>query len=840
MNLLVIDGNSLINRAFYGVRPLTTKDGRFTNGIYGFLNMMMKLESDFHPDSVAVAFDLKAPTFRHKLYSEYKAGRKGMPPELAEQMPVLKELLTLMGIKIIEKEGYEADDIIGTLASACENSGNFCYIATGDRDSFQLVSDNVNVLLTATVMGRPEIIVYDKNKISEKYNGLTPKNLIDVKALMGDSSDNIPGVAGVGEKTAVTLISTFKNLENLYDNIESPEIKNAARNKLINDKEKAFLSRELGTICCEVPIDKVIENYSIQPHDETVLAAFLADLELFKIIERMGLQNIRPTVTDNAEKNEIKFNKVKLNDILKNDTINLLYYQNYIVVSNKNEYAVFEYDDNFLFSLNDKKIRVYDSKEFYHINPELNIVFDCTLAAYLLNPSASSYNLTRLFDEYKVPDISVSNIEAENVGIQFAILCDTLYREIEDKEQMHLLNEIEIPLAKVLADMENAGFMIDVDGIREYDKQLEQKIEELKGLIFSLVGYEFNLNSPIQLGVALFEKLELPTGKKTKKGYSTSAEVLENLRDKHPAVNYLLEYRQLSKLKSTYCDGLLKVVCGDNRIYSTFNQTETRTGRISSTEPNLQNIPVKTQYGSLFRQYFVAPEGKVLCDADYSQIELRVLAHIADDKAMKEAFNNDIDIHRLTASTAFSVPVDEVTPSMRSAAKAVNFGIVYGIGAFSLAKDIKVSFGEAKQYIDNYMSTYTGVAEYMKKVVEDATESGYVKTLFNRRRYVSELKASNAIQRGFGERIARNAPIQGTAADIIKIAMIRVYKRLKAELPTARLILQVHDELIVEADVTDVQKASMILKEEMEGAFNLSVPLTADVNVGTTWLEAKG
>ena len=840
MNLLVIDGNSLINRAFYGVRPLTTKDGRFTNGIYGFLNMMNKLESDFHPDSVAVAFDLKAPTFRHKLYSEYKAGRKGMPPELAEQMPVLKELLTLMGIKIIEKEGYEADDIIGTLASACENSGNFCYIATGDRDSFQLVSDNVNVLLTATVMGRPEIIVYDKNKISEKYNGLTPKNLIDVKALMGDSSDNIPGVAGVGEKTAVTLISTFKNLENLYDNIESPEIKNAARNKLINDKEKAFLSRELGTICCEVPIDTVIENYSIQPHDETVLAAFLADLELFKIIERMGLQNIRPTVTDNAEKNEIKFNKVKLNDILKNDTINLLYYQNYIVVSNKNEYAVFEYDDNFLFSLNDKKIRVYDSKEFYHINPELNIVFDCTLAAYLLNPSASSYNLTRLFDEYKVPDISVSNIDAENVGIQFAILCDTLYREIEDKEQMHLLNEIEIPLAKVLADMENAGFMIDVDGIREYDKQLEQKIEELKGLIFSLVGYEFNLNSPIQLGVALFEKLELPTGKKTKKGYSTSAEVLENLRDKHPAVNYLLEYRQLSKLKSTYCDGLLKAVCGDNRIYSTFNQTETRTGRISSTEPNLQNIPVKTQYGSLFRQYFVAPEGKVLCDADYSQIELRVLAHIADDKAMKEAFNNDIDIHRLTASTAFSVPVDEVTPSMRSAAKAVNFGIVYGIGAFSLAKDIKVSFGEAKQYIDNYMSTYTGVAEYMKKVVEDATESGYVKTLFNRRRYVSELKASNAIQRGFGERIARNAPIQGTAADIIKIAMIRVYKRLKAELPTARLILQVHDELIVEADVTDAQKASMILKEEMEGAFNLSVPLTADVNVGTTWLEAKG
>ena len=840
MKLLVIDGNSLINRAFYGVRPLTTKDGRFTNGIYGFLNMMMKLTSEYNPDSVAVAFDLKSPTFRQKIYSEYKAGRKGMPPELAEQMPVLKELLTLMGIKIIEKEGYEADDIIGTLAASCEKSGHFCYIATGDRDFFQLIGDNVNVLLTATVMGRPEIVVYDNGKIAEKYNGLTPKNLIDVKALMGDSSDNIPGVTGVGEKTAVSLISTFKNLENLYENIESPEIKNTARTKLINDKEKAFLSRELGTICCNVPIDTVIENYAIQPYDESVLSAFLADLELFKIIERMGLENVRSTATESVKENEIKFNKVEINDILKSDSINLLYYQNYIVISNDNDYAIFEYEDDFLFNLADKKLRVYDSKEFYHINPDLNIVFDCTLAAYLLNPSASSYNLSRLFDEYKIPDVSASDKEAENVGIRFAILCDTLYCEIDEKEQMHLLNDIEIPLAKVLADMENAGFMIDVEGIREYDKQLELKIEELRGLIFSLVGYEFNLNSPIQLGVALFEKLGLPAGKKTKKGYSTSADVLENLRDKHPAVDYLLEYRQLSKLKSTYCDGLLKVVCDDGRIYSTFNQTETRTGRISSTEPNLQNIPVKTQYGSLFRQYFVAPEGKVLCDADYSQIELRVLAHIADDKAMKEAFNNDVDIHRLTASSAFSVPVDEVTSSMRSAAKAVNFGIVYGIGAFSLAKDIKVSFGEAKQYIDNYMSTYTGVADYMKKVVEEATKSGYVKTLFNRRRYVSELKASNAIQRGFGERIARNAPIQGTAADIIKIAMIRVYNRLKVELPTARLILQVHDELIVEADTADASKASTILKEEMESAFKLSVPLTADVNVGTTWLEAKG
>ena len=840
MKLLVIDGNSLLNRAFYGIRLLTTKDGRFTNGIYGFLNMMLKICGECEPDAIAVAFDLRAPTFRHKMYSEYKAGRKGMPEELAQQMPVLKEILTLMGISIIEEEGYEADDIIGTLSAACKNTGNFCYIATGDRDSFQLVGDNTNVLLTATVMGKPEVVRYDIDKIAEKYNGLTPDMLIEVKALMGDTSDNIPGVAGVGEKTAVALINSFKTLENIYDNIDSSEIKNGVRAKLINDKDNAFLSRELGKICCEVPIDTNIENYTVKPHDNGKLAYALADLELFKLIERMGLENERVEVAETESKTKQSFKIVSVNDVIGEEVIDLIYYQNDIVLVSGEKIAATEYDDEFLFSIGDKKIRVYDSKELYHINLNLNVVFDCTLAAYLLNPSAPNYDLSRLLQEYKISEINVSENESINIGAQFSLLCNCLNELVKENNQEKLLSDIEIPLAKVLADMEMSGFMVDSKGIEDYGNQLEAKINELSAKIYELVGYEFNLNSPIQLGTALFEKLGLPAGKKTKKGYSTNAEVLEGLRDKHPAVEYLLEYRQLAKLKSTYCDGLLKVTCDDNRIYSTFNQTETRTGRISSTEPNLQNIPVKTQYGSIFRKFFIAPEGKLLCDADYSQIELRVLADISKDKAMTNAFITDIDVHTLTASQAFGVPVDDVTPAMRSKAKAVNFGIVYGIGAFSLAKDIHVSYSEAKQYIESYLKTYTGVSEYMDRVVEEAKKNGYVETAFNRRRYLPELTASNNMLRSFGERVARNAPIQGTAADIIKIAMIKVYNRLKTELPNAKLILQVHDELIVEADECDSAAAAKILQEEMESAFNMSVPLVADVNIGKTWLEAKG
>lgn len=840
MKLLVIDGNSLVNRAFYGVRPLTTKDGRFTNGIYGFLNMMLKLRDECSPDCIAVAFDLKAPTFRHKMYSEYKAGRKGMPDELAQQLPPLKEIIGLMGIKILETEGYEADDIIGTLASACRKNGDFCYIATGDRDSFQLVGDSVNVMLTATVMGRPEVVVHDLNKIAEKYNGLTPDKLIDVKALMGDSSDNIPGVAGVGEKTAVALITRFGSLDGVYENIDSPDIKPGVRSKLIKDKDNAYLSQKLGEICCNVPIDTDIAHYTVSQRDDIKLAATLADLEMFKMIERLGLSDAKIESVEKKDEPKHNFAVVSIDDILQSDEIDLLYYQDDIAAVSGEKIAIAEYSDQLLSRFRGKKLRVYDSKELYHIDSELTVTLDCTLAAYLLNPSARNYELLDLLRAYGIGEVTAFGNESADTAARFSLLCNELSAQIAKSGQTALLNDIELPLARVLSDMESVGVAVDAAGIEQYGDQLETQINELSAKIYELVGYEFNLNSPMQLGTALFEKLGLPAGKKTKTGYSTGAEVLENLRDKHPAVEYLLEYRQLSKLKSTYCDGLLKVVCDDGRIYSTFNQTETRTGRISSTEPNLQNIPVKTRYGSLFRRYFIAPQGRVLCDADYSQIELRVLAHIANDAAMIDAFNSGVDIHTVTASQAFGVPMDEVTPLMRSKAKAVNFGIVYGIGAFSLAKDIHVSYSEAKQYIDSYMNTYKGVCKYMNEVVAKAKENGYVETMFNRRRPIGEFAASNAALRAFGERVARNAPIQGTAADIIKIAMIRVYDRLKAELPTARLILQVHDELIVEADEADADKASLILREEMENACKLAVPLVADVHVGKTWLEAKG
>lgn len=840
MKLLVIDGNSLVNRAFYGVRPLTTKDGRFTNGIYGFLNMMLKLRDECSPDCIAVAFDLKAPTFRHKMYSEYKAGRKGMPDELAQQLPPLKEIIGLMGIKILETEGYEADDIIGTLASACRKNGDFCYIATGDRDSFQLVGDSVNVMLTATVMGRPEVVIHDLDKIAEKYNGLTPDKLIDVKALMGDSSDNIPGVAGVGEKTAVALITRFGSLDGVYENIDSTDIKPGVRSKLIKDKDNAYLSRKLGEICCNVPIDTDIAHYTVSQRDDTKLAATLADLEMFKMIERLGLSDAKIESVEKKDEPKHNFAVVSIDDILQSDEIDLLYYQDDIAAVSGEKIAIAEYSDQLLSRFRGKKLRVYDSKELYHIDPELTVTLDCTLAAYLLNPSARNYELLDLLRAYGIGEVTAFDNESADTAARFSLLCNELSAQIAKSGQTALLNDIELPLARVLSDMESVGVAVDAAGIEQYGDQLETQINELSAKIYELVGYEFNLNSPMQLGTALFEKLGLPAGKKTKTGYSTGAEVLENLRDKHPAVEYLLEYRQLSKLKSTYCDGLLKVVCDDGRIYSTFNQTETRTGRISSTEPNLQNIPVKTRYGSLFRRYFIAPQGRVLCDADYSQIELRVLAHIANDAAMIDAFNSGVDIHTVTASQAFGVPMDEVTPLMRSKAKAVNFGIVYGIGAFSLAKDIHVSYSEAKQYIDSYMNTYKGVCKYMNEVVAKAKENGYVETMFNRRRPIGEFAASNAALRAFGERVARNAPIQGTAADIIKIAMIRVYDRLKAELPTARLILQVHDELIVEADEADADKASLILCEEMENACKLAVPLVADVHVGKTWLEAKG
>lgn len=842
MKLLALDGNSIINRAFYGIKLLTTKDGRYTNAVYGFINILNKLTETEKPDGIAVAFDLKAPTFRHKMYGEYKAGRKGMPEELAQQLPVMKEWLTLAGYTCIECETYEADDILGTLAYSCEKSGDECVIATGDRDSLQLISDSTRVLLAATKMGKPEIINYDKEALFEKY-GLTPPEMIELKSLMGDSSDNIPGVAGVGEKTATDLISRFHSIDYIYENLDTLDIKDGVRKKLADGRESAYLSRELGTICKTAPINGDISSYKTKPRNNAGLSRLMTSLEFFKLMEKMGL-----TPDSSDAQTAIDFSDAKKFTVTQTvapaDTADI-YCENgkyYIVSDGK----VAEISEEALISIlnnGDIKKRVYDYKNLYKEYPEAyGVVFDAMLAAYLINPSASSYSADRLMSEYGNPAPEIDGEcdgEIKNACL-FSVCCDRLERELNETNQRKLLDEIELPLARVLGDMELCGFLVDTKGLEHLSEELKGRIEVIEKEIYSLVGYEFNLNSPKQLGVALFEKLGLPAKKKTKSGYSTNAEVLESLRYAHPAVGLLLEYRKLAKLKSTYADGLRECVAIDGRIHSTFNQTEARTGRISSLEPNLQNIPVRTDEGRRLREYFTAPEGRVLCDADYSQIELRVLASIANDKNMIEAFRSGTDIHTVTASQVFGLPIDMVTPELRSRAKAVNFGIVYGIGAFSLSKDIGVTRAEADSYIKNYLATYPQVAAYMEKTIENAKKDGFVTTLYGRRRRLPELSSSNGNLRAFGERAARNAPIQGTAADIIKLAMIRVFERLKTDVPTAKLILQVHDELIVECDEKDSEKVCRLLETEMENAADLAVRLTADAHSGKTWLEAKG
>lgn len=840
MKLLVIDGNSIINRAFYGIKLLTTKDGQYTNAVYGFINILNKLLDTENPDSVAVAFDLKAPTFRHKMYTEYKAGRKGMPEELHSQMPIMKQWLNLAGYTYIECEGFEADDILGTLARHCEETGNECVISTGDRDSLQLVSDKTRVLLAATRMGKTEIINYDKAALFEKY-GLSPQEMIELKALMGDSSDNIPGVAGVGEKTATDLITRYHSIDYIYENIDSLEIKEGVRKKLIDGKESAYLSRTLGTICKEAPIDCDLEKLKIKPAKKQELSRLMTGLEFFKLMEKMGIEpSVGQTEMDLFSENTPEFSYLETAPKLSGEATLYCKDSEFAVVSANKVFKCDEETAKKIFADESLQKRVYDYKNLYKKYGDIkNVSFDAMLAAYLCNPSASSYDIERLLQEYgaNAPDFEDELVKNACV---FSTACDRLLKELEKTEQLKLLREIEIPLAEVLGSMELYGFLVDEQGLAALSEELGGRIAVIEKEIYSLVGYEFNLNSPKQLGVALFEKLGLPAKKKTKSGYSTNAEVLEGLRDAHPAVSLLLEYRQLAKLKSTYADGLQECIAKDGRIHSTFNQTEARTGRISSLEPNLQNIPVRTDEGKRLREYFVAPEGRVLCDADYSQIELRVLASIADDKNMISAFKSGVDIHTATASQVFGIPVDMVTPILRSRAKAVNFGIVYGIGAFSLAKDIGVTRSEADSYIKNYLATYKGVADYMENTIKAAKADGFVKTLFGRRRYLPELNNSNGMLRAFGERVARNAPIQGTAADIIKIAMIRVRERLKKEIPTAKLILQVHDELIVECERADAERVCSILSEEMQNSSNMAVELTADASYGENWLKAKG
>lgn len=841
MKLLAIDGNSILNRAFYGIKLLSTKNGVYTNAVYGFINILNKLLEDETPDGVAVAFDLKKPTFRHLKYDAYKAGRHKTPDELLSQFPIIKEWLLLAGYHVIECEGFEADDILGTLAKSSRLSGHECVIATGDRDSLQLVSESTRVLLASTRMGKTEVINYTPEKVKERY-GVTPKEMIELKALMGDSSDNIPGVAGVGEKTATDLISRFHSVEYIYANIDTIDIKDTVKAKLIADKAGAELSKFLGTICCDAPINTDIPSYKSGSMDSEKLAALMTELEFFKLMQKMSLSPVssaKPETASTAAKTFTVVTDFEELDIKSAD----LYEKDgrYFIVSDN---KIFETEqENFAFVLcnGDIEKRVYSAKEIYkNFSGAENITFDALLAGYLCNPASNDYSLSRLAVEYGAVPQDINGDTALSEAALFSLTCDALYNILSKTEELKLLRDIEIPLSKVLTDMESEGFKVDVRGLTELGEEFNGRIEVLKQEIYSLAGCEFNINSPKQLGEVLFEKLGLPAKKKTKSGYSTNADVLETLRYDYPIVESVLKYRTLAKLKSTYCDGLLNAVTEDGRIHTTFNQTEARTGRISSLEPNLQNIPVRTDEGKRLREFFVAKDGYTLCDADYSQIELRVLASVADDKNMIAAFKSGTDIHTVTASEVFDIPIDMVLPIMRSRAKAVNFGIVYGIGAFSLGKDIGVSRAEADRYIKNYLATYKGVADYMDRVIADAKRDGFVTTAFGRRRYLPELSSSNGMLRAFGERVARNAPIQGTAADIIKIAMIKVSQRLKKELSDAKLILQVHDELIVECPEDKADTAIKILTEEMENAAKLKVKLSADAHCGKNWLIAKG
>ena len=855
MRVLAVDSNSILNRAFYGIKQLTTADGRYTNGIFGYMNIFLKLCEDTSPDAVVLAFDLKAPTFRHKMYESYKANRKPMPSELAQQMPVLKELLTALGYKICEVEGFEADDILGTVAAMC-GKDDVCFIGTGDRDSFQLIRDNVTVLLPHTKQGRTQTEVYTPQRIFEEY-GVTPQQMIDIKALQGDSSDNIPGVGGVGEKTAGELIKAYGSVESIYSQIDSLDIRPRVKEKLIADRDKAFLSYTLGTIATNAPINGTLGSFIPSAPDMKKAGDILKDLEMTKLAQRLGVfLDFAPE--EKPKKTAEKIEYTESGDITdlcseaeKAGELFLTLGDGAFYFSFGKTVCKFDFDgfrEQIVKLLSDGGIKKYtdNSKALYRFAMAQgfsvqNVVMDTALAGYILNPSAKSYEPCGLCSQYKIPVPSLDNSAPEACGCAVLKgLSMYLIEEIRKNGQEKLLYEVELPLALVLADMEHTGFCVDREGIERFSQKISAELEQIKGEIYTLADGEFNINSPKQLGSVLFEKLHLPVKKKTKSGYSTNAEVLEELKDENPIVEKILWFRTLSKLYSTYCEGLLKVIGEDGRIHSSFIQTETRTGRISSTEPNLQNIPVRKSIGREMRKFFVAGDGCMLADADYSQIELRVLAHIADDTAMLTAFKTGVDIHTETASQVFGMPPEMVTPLMRSRAKAVNFGIVYGIGAFSLAKDIGVTRKEADEYIKGYLRHYKGVNEYMDRVVKEASENGYVSTLWGRRRYLPELSSGNRMMRSFGERVARNMPIQGTAADIIKIAMVRVYNRLKEEKMQAKLILQVHDELIVEAPEAEIERAAQILGEEMENACKMKVKLSADVHTGKTWYDAKG
>ena len=878
--LLLIDGNSIINRAFYGImgsKMLMTEDGTYTNAVYGFLSILFKELDDIKPEYLVVAFDLKAPTHRHKMYDKYKANRHGMPEELAMQMPILKETLKAMNVCIIEKEGYEADDILGTLAKWGQKEELEVTVLTGDRDSFQLIDKNIKVRIPRTKMGKTETEDYTVEKIEEEY-GLEPLDLIEVKGLMGDTSDNIPGVPGVGEKTALNLIKQYKSIDEVYNHID--EQKGKLKEKLSENKDLAYLSRTLGTIDINAPIEKDLNVFQVEEWNKPEVLEIFKKLKFNRFIDRFALQdNVNGEPLDDSQINtEIEHEKIvdktKLAELKQEIQENkVIYYylteEKFIIYSPKtNKCFSIENIQDFKDIFEDKNILKcsYKQKEEFIIlwNKGIeakNLMFDIAIAGYILNSNINKYTIEYLANEYINFDIAEYLSNTEKTGVEQITLFDNAEEPKEDKTYIYayaiyklyniltqkmkeagsidLFNKIEMPLTEVLASMQYEGIYIDKQELLDFGKELQEKIDILTQEIYELTGEEFNINSTKQLGEILFEKLKLTVKKKTKTGYSTDVDVLEKIKYEHPVIEKILEYRQLQKLNSTYVEGLIPYIDETGRIHSKFHQTVTTTGRISSTDPNLQNIPTRMELGRKLRKVFKPEQGYIFVDADYSQIELRVLAHISEDKNMIEAFCNNEDIHAQAASKVFNIPLEEVTKEERTKAKAVNFGIVYGISEFGLGEQLGVSRKKAKEYIEQYLDKYSGIKEFMINIVEETKEKGYVETLYHRRRYVPELKSNNYMVRQFGGRVAMNTPIQGTAADIMKIAMINVYNKLKENNLKSKLIVQVHDEILVETLESEKEQVKQIVKEEMENVIKLKVPLLAEVEEGYNWYEAK-
>lgn len=892
--LIVIDGNSILNRAFYGImgsKMLQTADGTYTNAVYGFLNIMFRILEDENPEYLVVAFDVKSPTKRHEMYSEYKGTRKGMPDELAVQLPIIKKVLEAMNIKVLEKPGYEADDILGTLSDWGDKQGLKVILLTGDRDSFQLAKDNVIIRIPRTKQGKTETEDFDANKVFETYQ-VTPKQMVEVKGLMGDTSDNIPGVPGIGEKTALNLIQKYKNIDQLYEAIENgdPNIKGKQKEKLVENKELAYLSRTLGTIDLEAPIEKSLEEFRIETWDKVAVLELFKELRFKRFIEKFQLENSQTEkkLEDLFEIVEIP-NIEEISEKLKSRK-ELFYYfetesdeQAFIIKKKIKKMQVYLKPEKKVYSIkfepkewqvifeNETILKCgYQQKDDYILLKQVgikpkNMMFDTRIAMYLLNSGTNLYSLEEVarqhlnleIEDYEKTDNQEQNVQTSFFDNELEVKQETNYKNaiysyiigeaksvLEEKlrevNQLELFLNVEMPCVEVLAEMRYTGVFVEREDIEKMSENLKQEIDKMSKEIYELAGQEFNINSPKQLGEILFEKLELPFKKKNKNGYATDVDTLEKLTQEHPIIEKVLYYRQISKLNSTFVEGMLPFINPNTkRIHTTFHQTVAATGRLSSSDPNLQNIPTRTDLGKQIRKLFKAEEGKVFLDADYSQIELRVLAHMSQDEIMIKAFQEHNDIHQICASQVFGVPLEEVTKEMRSHAKAVNFGIVYGISDFGLAEQLGIKRKEAKQYIDSYLEKYHGIEKFMEEEIEKAKEKGYVETMFHRRRYIPEVTSNNYMVRKFGDRVAMNAPIQGTAADIMKIAMIEVYHELNNRNLKSKIVLQIHDELIIEALESEKEEVSRILRECMERAAELSVQLEVDLQEGKTWYQTK-